>query len=74
MGLRLTIKTGSSLVIGDHTIVRVVSVRGGQAKLEIISTEDVEREKFVDAEEIEAIEERALEARGASLLTTVGGR
>lgn len=65
MGLTLTIKTGSSLVIGDHTIVRVVSVRGGQARLELVSTEGIVREQLLDPELVAEIEERIEDARAA---------
>ena len=63
MGLKLHRNRGQIVVIGDHTIVRVVDVGRGQCRLEIVSSEETKRGEHVDADELDDIEARAHEAR-----------
>lgn len=63
MGLKLHRNRGQIVVIGDHTIVRVVDVGRGQCRLEIVSSEDAKRGEHVDEGELDEIEARAYEAR-----------
>ena len=59
--LILTRKIGERLVVGDHTIITVLTVSGDQVKLGV----DAPRAIAVDREEIRQAKEQTLSARNS---------